>query len=168
MNNQENRTIREKNRNNTDISRQSLIYYQVHCSIPGMCCFQPVNISHQRSIATQNFSPTSNMQSELLIVAIFLHLSPHTCIKCTVITGLSLPECPFHMWLRPQIHIHADRMGRLGNRCLCLWWCNCNRPSDTTWKIPPADVGYPLRWDLLVPFRGVQYHLAEWGCASVW
>ena len=43
----------------------------------------------------------------------------------------------------------------------------------TDLQIPPgryllADAGYPLRQDLLVPFRGVQYHLAEWGCASVW
>ena len=49
---------------NTDISRKSLIYYQVHCSIPSMCCFQPVNISHQRSITTQFFSHTSVMVME--------------------------------------------------------------------------------------------------------
>ena len=30
-----------------------------------------------------------------------------------------------------------------------------------------ADAGYPLRHELLVPYRGVQYHLAEWGRANV-
>jgi hypothetical protein len=31
-----------------------------------------------------------------------------------------------------------------------------------------ADAGYPLRRQLLVPYRGVRYHLAEWGRANVW
>ena len=31
-----------------------------------------------------------------------------------------------------------------------------------------ADAGYPLRCELLVPYRGVRYHLAEWGRANVW
>lgn len=30
-----------------------------------------------------------------------------------------------------------------------------------------ADAGYPLRRGLLIPYRGVRYHLAEWGRASV-
>ena len=30
-----------------------------------------------------------------------------------------------------------------------------------------ADAGYPLRRELLVPYRGVRYHLAEWGQANV-
>ena len=30
-----------------------------------------------------------------------------------------------------------------------------------------ADEGYPLRRELLVPYRGVRYHLAEWGRANV-
>jgi hypothetical protein len=30
-----------------------------------------------------------------------------------------------------------------------------------------ADAGYPLRCGLLTPYRGVRYHLAEWGRASV-
>lgn len=30
-----------------------------------------------------------------------------------------------------------------------------------------ADAGYPLSSKLLVPYRGVRYHLAEWGRASV-
>jgi hypothetical protein len=30
-----------------------------------------------------------------------------------------------------------------------------------------ADAGYPLRRGLLTPYRGVRYHLAEWGRASV-
>ena len=30
-----------------------------------------------------------------------------------------------------------------------------------------ADAGYPLCSELLVPYRDVQCHLAEWGCASV-
>jgi hypothetical protein len=30
-----------------------------------------------------------------------------------------------------------------------------------------ADAGYPLRRQLLVPYHGVQYHLAEWGRANV-
>jgi len=30
-----------------------------------------------------------------------------------------------------------------------------------------ADAGYPLQSQLLVPYRGVCYHLAEWGCANV-
>ena len=39
-------------------------------------------------------------------------------------------------------------------------------------RIPPgkyllADAGYPLRMQLLVPYRGVRYHLAEWGRANV-
>lgn len=38
--------------------------------------------------------------------------------------------------------------------------------------IPPgkfylADAGFPLCDELLVPYRGVRYHLAEWGRASV-
>jgi len=31
-----------------------------------------------------------------------------------------------------------------------------------------ADAGYPLRPQLLVPYRSVRYHLAEWGQANVW
>ena len=31
-----------------------------------------------------------------------------------------------------------------------------------------ADAGYPLHHELLVPYRGVRYHLAEWGRANVW
>lgn len=39
-------------------------------------------------------------------------------------------------------------------------------------RIPPdkyllADSGYPLRKQLLVPYRSVRYHLAEWGRANV-
>ena len=30
-----------------------------------------------------------------------------------------------------------------------------------------ADAGYPLCDQLLVPYRGVQYHLSEWGRAGV-
>lgn len=30
-----------------------------------------------------------------------------------------------------------------------------------------ADAGYPLSSKLLVPYRGIRYHLAEWGRASV-
>ena len=30
-----------------------------------------------------------------------------------------------------------------------------------------ADAGYPLRCGLLVPYRGVRYHLAEWGRANI-
>jgi hypothetical protein len=30
-----------------------------------------------------------------------------------------------------------------------------------------ADTGYPLSSKLLVPYCGIGYHLAEWGCASV-
>lgn len=38
-------------------------------------------------------------------------------------------------------------------------------------RIPPgkyllADAGYPLRPQLLIPYRGVRYHLAEWSRAS--
>jgi len=38
-------------------------------------------------------------------------------------------------------------------------------------KVPPhkyflADAGYPLHPSLLVPYQGVCYHLAEWGCAN--
>ena len=29
------------------------------------------------------------------------------------------------------------------------------------------DLGYPSQPTLLVPYRGVRYHLAEWGCAGV-
>ena len=44
--------------------------------------------------------------------------------------------------------------------------------SNTDLNIPPskfllADAGYPLQPSLLVPYQGVRYHLAEWGCASV-
>ena len=43
--------------------------------------------------------------------------------------------------------------------------------STTDLYIPPGkfllvDAGYPLRRNLLVPYRGVRYHLAEWGRAS--
>jgi hypothetical protein len=34
-----------------------------------------------------------------------------------------------------------------------------------TWQ--SYDAGYPLRDNLLVPYRGVRYHLAEWGRANV-
>ena len=42
----------------------------------------------------------------------------------------------------------------------------------TDLRIPPgkfllADGGYSLRLELLVPYRGVRYHLAEWGRASI-
>jgi hypothetical protein len=30
-----------------------------------------------------------------------------------------------------------------------------------------GDAGYPLSSKLLIPYHGVWYHLAEWGCASV-
>ena len=45
--------------------------------------------------------------------------------------------------------------------------------STTDLYIPPgkfllADAGYPLWPNLLVPYRGVHYHLAEWGRASAW
>jgi len=44
-----------------------------------------------------------------------------------------------------------------------------SRLSDLT--IPPgkfylADAGFGVCDSLLVPFRGVHYHLAEWGCAD--
>ena len=31
-----------------------------------------------------------------------------------------------------------------------------------------ADGGYPLCHKLLVPYRGIQYHLSEWGQANIW
>ncbi|KAG2029180.1 hypothetical protein BDR03DRAFT_842105, partial [Suillus americanus] len=39
-------------------------------------------------------------------------------------------------------------------------------------KLPPgksflADAGFPSRPELLVPYRGVHYHLAEWGRTSI-
>lgn len=36
-----------------------------------------------------------------------------------------------------------------------------------TGKYYLADAGYPLCDQLLVPYRGVRYHLAEWGCAAL-
>ena len=30
-----------------------------------------------------------------------------------------------------------------------------------------ADVGFPVSWQLLTPYRGARYHLAEWGHANV-
>ncbi|KAF8836979.1 hypothetical protein BDN67DRAFT_910078, partial [Paxillus ammoniavirescens] len=30
-----------------------------------------------------------------------------------------------------------------------------------------ADAGFPMRAELLVPYRGVRYHLAKWGRANV-
>jgi hypothetical protein len=30
-----------------------------------------------------------------------------------------------------------------------------------------ADAGFPLASALLIPYRGVRYHLAEWGCADL-
>ena len=39
--------------------------------------------------------------------------------------------------------------------------------SIPTGKYFLADAGYPTCEELLVPYCGVQYHLAEWGCASV-
>ena len=31
-----------------------------------------------------------------------------------------------------------------------------------------ADAGFPACDVLLVPYRSVRYHLAEWGCANLW
>jgi len=31
-----------------------------------------------------------------------------------------------------------------------------------------ANAGYPLRPQLLVPYQGICYHLAEWGCMNIW
>ena len=31
-----------------------------------------------------------------------------------------------------------------------------------------ADAGFGVCDVLLVPYRGVCYHLAEWGCAGIW
>ena len=31
-----------------------------------------------------------------------------------------------------------------------------------------ADAGFPHCKELLIPFRGVRYHLQEWGAAGVW
>jgi hypothetical protein len=49
-----------------------------------------------------------------------------------------------------------------------LWGEAC----DNGLKVPPgkyflADAGFPSCQELLVPYRGVRYHLAEWGRASV-
>lgn len=43
--------------------------------------------------------------------------------------------------------------------------CNLCVPEG---KLLLADLGFPSRQTLLVPYRGVQYHLAEWGQANVW
>ena len=50
--------------------------------------------------------------------------------------------------------------------------CILDDALTTDLRIPPgkfllADGGYPLRLELLVPYRGVRYHLAEWGRASI-
>ena len=44
--------------------------------------------------------------------------------------------------------------------------------SDSDLNMPPgmyllADAGFPLCNELLVPYRGVRYHLAEWGRAGL-
>jgi DDE superfamily endonuclease len=31
-----------------------------------------------------------------------------------------------------------------------------------------ANVGFPITSALLIPYQGVWYHLAEWGCADLW
>ena len=31
-----------------------------------------------------------------------------------------------------------------------------------------ADAGFPICEMLLIPYRGVHYHLAEWVCARLW
>ena len=31
-----------------------------------------------------------------------------------------------------------------------------------------ADAGFPISSALLIPYWGVQYHLAEWGCENLW
>jgi hypothetical protein len=52
----------------------------------------------------------------------------------------------------------------------CIW--EDARTNYDSLNIPPgkyflADAGFPSCDELLVPYRGVRYHLAEWGRASV-
>ena len=48
-----------------------------------------------------------------------------------------------------------------------------HNPYFTDFHIPVGkyyltDAGFPAYDALLVPYCGVQYHLAEWGCANSW
>ena len=43
--------------------------------------------------------------------------------------------------------------------------CDLNIPEG---KYLLADLGYPFRLTLLVPYHGTHYHLAEWGRVNMW
>lgn len=45
------------------------------------------------------------------------------------------------------------------------WLSNFAIPTG---KYYLADAGFPCCLELLVPYRGQRYHLAEWGCARTW
>jgi hypothetical protein len=91
----------------------------------------------------------------------------------------------------PQRAAYRDQKGLVSQNCLFICDFNMNFTYALTgWegsatdarvyadacanglRIPEgkyflADAGYPLRRGLLIPYRGIRYHLAEWGRASV-
>ena len=73
-----------------------------------------------------------------------------------------------HLQLFSLAPLCSHRMGRICHWCMHLWRCLCahdlNIPAG---KYYLADAGFPHCLKLLMPYQGVWYHLAEWGCANI-
>ena len=80
------------------------------------------------------------------------------------LTTNALAACDFQMSF---IHIQRGWEGSVADSQMFHDVC------FTDFRIPVgkyylADAGFPACDALLVPYHGVQYHLAEWGCANSW
>ena len=85
------------------------------------------------------------------------------CDRNGELTTNTLAACDFQMHF---LHIQSGWEGSVADSQMFHDAC------FTDFRIPIgkyylADAGFPACDVLLVPYRGVRYHLAEWGCANL-
>jgi hypothetical protein len=78
------------------------------------------------------------------------------------LTTNTLAICDFNMRF---LHIQSRWEGSVADAQMFHDACFTDLPVPNG-KYFLADVGFPTCSSLLIPYRGLQYHLAKWGCAQ--
>ena len=86
------------------------------------------------------------------------------CDHNGALTTNTLAVCDFNMWV---LHIQSRWEGSAANAQMFYDARFTNLPVPNG-KYFLADAGFLTCSPQLIPYHGLQYHLAEWGCAQLW
>ena len=128
----------------------------------------PMILSLPRSITTANYGPSSKGALKPLMVAIFtfLHPLPSKVSIGTEKAFFHRIACSYAISIWSSHTFSQD--GKVLQQMLVFglmhWQIGFSVPAGFYYL---ADAGYPHCQELVVPFRGVRYHLQEWGAVGV-